>query len=75
MTSGSDPAQHIIQRHTNDIALKGLGVHMNFHGTFSHHAKQMRQKFDSIARRLRQSQLSPVLTRLFYNSFYIPLVE
>jgi hypothetical protein len=75
MTSGSDPAQHIIQRHTNEIALKGLGVHMNFHGTFSHHATQMRQKFDGIARRLRQSQLSPVLTRLFYNSFYIPSVK
>ena len=38
MTSGDTMEHHIITRHDNASALKGLGVHMNFLGTFSHHA-------------------------------------
>ena len=72
MTSGSNPEQQVIQRHGNDVELKGLGVHMNFMGTFSYHAKCMKQMFDGLARRLCQSHLSPGLSRVFYNSFYIP---
>jgi hypothetical protein len=53
MTSGANPEQHIIQHHSNHTKLKGLGVHMNFMGTFLHHAKSMRSKFDGIARCLR----------------------
>ena len=55
MTSGASPEHHIIRHHSNDMELKGLGVHMNFSGTFSFHAKMMKQKFDGLARRLRQS--------------------
>lgn len=72
LTSGANPEQHIIRRHSNDAEIKGLGVYMNFLGTFSYHALQMRQKFDGIARRLGQSRLSPALTRVYYNAFYIP---
>ena len=75
MTSGANPAQHIIQQHSNATELKGLGVHMNFMGTFAHHAKDMRIKFDGIARRLRQSSLSTTLARNFYNTFYLPSVR
>ena len=75
MTSGDTLEHHIITRHDNATELKGLGVHMNFMGTFSHHAKLMKSKFDSLARRLRQSHLSPGLSRTFYHSFYIPSVK
>ncbi len=74
LTSGSNPEQHIITRHSNDDAIKGLGVYMNFLGTFAYQALQMRKKFDGIARRLGQSRLSPTLTRLYYTAFYIPAV-
>ena len=35
----------------------------------------MKSKFDSMARRLRQSHLSPDLSRTFYRSFYVPSVK
>ena len=75
MTSGAQPEHHIIRQHSNSTELKGLGVHMNFIGTFPHHAKTMRTKFDGIARRLRQSSLSPLLSRRFYDTFYLPSVR
>jgi hypothetical protein len=75
MTSGTSPDHHVIKRHTNVIELKGLGVHMNFMGTFQFHSSNMRQKFDGLARRLRQSRLSPGLSRAFYTSFYLPAVK
>jgi hypothetical protein len=75
MTSGSTLEHHIITRHDNATALKGLGVHMNFLGTFSHHAKLMKSKFASMARRLRQSHLPTGLSRAFYQSFYVPSVK
>ena len=49
MTSGSNPEHHIIKRHSNMTEVKSLGVHMNFLGTYSVHAKQMRVKFDGLA--------------------------
>ena len=75
MTSGDSPDHHIIKHHSNDVELKGLGVHMNFCGTFASHAMAMKQKFDGLARRLCQSHLSPALSRIFYDSFYIPSVK
>ena len=48
---------------------------MNLCGTFASHAMAMKQKFDGLARRLRQSHLSPALSRIFYDSFYIPSVK
>jgi hypothetical protein len=75
MTSGESSEHHVIKRHSNVTELKGLGVHMNFMGTFKLHASSMRQKFDGLARRLRQSHLSPSLSRIFYNSFYLPSVR
>ena len=75
MTSGDNPAHHIIRRLTNEEEVRSLGVHMNFHGTFAHHAKMMRFKFDGLARRLQQSAMSPGLSQLFYNSFYLPSVR
>ena len=76
MTSGSSPEYHIIRQHSNTTELKSLGVHMNFMGTFSFlHATTMRLKFDGMARRLRQSSLSPALSRKFYNTFYLPSVR
>ena len=74
MTSGTRPEQHIIHQHANDKEIKGLGVHMNFFGTFEYHAMQMRAKFDAMARRLRQSNLSSTLSRKFYDTFYLPSV-
>ena len=75
MTSGSSPEHHIIRQHPNTTEVKGLGVHMNFFGTFAYHATSMRLKFDGMARRLRQSLLSPALSRVFYNTFYLPSVR
>ena len=75
MTSGRSPEHHIITRHSNDSELKGLGVYMNFKGTFALHAKMMKVKLDKLASRLSQSKLSPSLTRVFYDSFYIPSVK
>ena len=76
MTSGSGAEHHIIKQHSNTTELKGLGVHMNFMGTFAYHAATMRIKFDGMARRLRQSSLSPALARVFYdNAFYLPSVR
>ena len=75
MTSGTNPETHIIRRHTNEEALKGLGVHMNFHGTFEHHAKTMRFKFDELARRLQRSAMSTTLSQVYYNTFYLPSVR
>ena len=72
MTSGDNPEHHVIKRHANDTELQGLGVHMNFLGTFSLHAKFMKNKFDGLARRLQQSHLSPAMSRLYYNTFYVP---
>ena len=75
MTSGDNPEHHIIRQHSNATELKGLGVHMNFMGTFSAHAATMRIKFDGMARRLRQSSLSSTMARKFYNTFYLPSVK
>ena len=38
MTSGQNPEQHIICRHSNETEMKGLGVHLNCLGTFKYHA-------------------------------------
>ena len=54
MTSGRSPEHHIITRHSNKSELKGLGVYMNFKGTFALHAKMMKVKFDKLASRLSQ---------------------
>ena len=48
---------------------------MNFQGTFAYHAKTMKNKFDAIAIKLRQASLSVFLSRVFYNSFYLPSVR
>jgi hypothetical protein len=65
LTSGVSLEQHIIKQHSNESVLKGLGIHKNFKGTFDFHAQTMKATFDWLASRLRQSQLSPVLSRLF----------
>ena len=75
MTSGSNPEQHSIQQHGNETEIKGLGVHMNFNGSFATHAATMRTKFDGLARRLQQSTMTPVLARLYYDTFYMPSVR
>jgi hypothetical protein len=75
MTSGDRPEHHVIKRHTNATEIKGLGVHMNFMGTFKLHASIMRQKSDGLARRLRQSHMSHGLSRSFYHSFCLPAVK
>lgn len=72
MTSGSSPEHHIILQHSNATEVKSLGVHMNCMGTFASHAATMRNKFDRMARRLSQSSLTPVLSRKFYDAFYLP---
>ncbi len=75
MTSGQSAEHHIITQHKNTTELKGLGVYMNFMGTFAYHAATMRTKFDRMARQLSQSSLSPILARVFYNTFYLPSVR
>ncbi len=74
MTSGMSPDNHSIKRYSNKSEIKGLGVYLNFTGTFSLHSKMMRTKFDALASRLSQSKLSPSIARVFYCSFYIPSV-
>jgi hypothetical protein len=75
LTSGDNPEQQIIHCHTNEHELKGLCVHMNFHGTFTQHAKTMKAKFDGLARRLHQSTMSSRLARVYYDTFYLPSVR
>ena len=75
MTSGSRPDTHIIPQLSNLKESKGLGVHMNFLGTFAFHAATMKQKFDGLARRLSQSSMSPVLSSMYYSTFYLPSVR
>jgi hypothetical protein len=75
MTSGASPEHHSICQHSNFTEIKGLGAHMNFMGTFALHAATMRIKFDGMARRLRQSSLSPALSMMFYKTFYLPSVR
>ena len=62
MTSGSNPEQHIIRQNSNDTEVKGLGVFMNFNGTFKTHAKNMRFKFDGLARQFQKSSMTPILS-------------
>ena len=50
MTSKDNRVQHTIRHITNEEEVRSLGVHTNFHGTFAHHAKVMRLKFDGMAR-------------------------
>ena len=73
-TSGNNPTRHIIRQTTNEEEVRSLDVYMNFHGTFAHHAKLMRFKFDGLARRLQQSPMSPALSQIYYNTFYLPSV-
>jgi hypothetical protein len=75
MTSGSNPEQHIIRQLSNDTEVKGLGVFMNFNGTFKTHATHMRFKFDGLARKLQKSSMTPSLSRVYYNTFYLPSVR
>ena len=75
MKSGSSPEHHIIRQHSNTSEIKGLGVQMNFMGTFASHASTIRTKFDIMARRLRQSSLSSAMAMKFYNTFYLPSVR
>ena len=75
MTCGSNPETHLIRRHTNEEATKGLGVHMNFQGTVAHHAKTMRFKFNELARHLHRSAMSPTLAQVYYNTFYLPAIR
>ena len=74
LTSGQNPAQHIIKQNSNSTGLKGLGVYLNFDGTFATHAAEMRNKFDTIARRLQKSGMSPFLSMIYYKTFYLPAV-
>ena len=70
MRSGTNPEHHVICQHSNDKEVKGLGVFMNFYGTFAVHAHPVRFKFDGLARRLRKSSMSSILSRVYYNTFY-----
>lgn len=57
MTSGNIPEHHVIKRHTNTTELKGLGVHMNFLGTFNFHAS-----ISYVAEIRRTSTTSPTIS-------------
>jgi hypothetical protein len=75
MTSGSSPEHNIIRQVDNDSAPKGLGVYMNFKGTFGVQAKTMRKKFDTMAQQLRQISMSSLLARKYYFTMYLPAVK
>jgi hypothetical protein len=75
MTSGSSPDHNIIRQVDNDEAPKGLGVYMNFKGTFGFQAKEMRLKFDTMAQHLRPVKISPFLNRKYYFTMYLPAVK
>jgi hypothetical protein len=75
MRSGSSPDHNIIRQADNVEAPKGLGVFMNFKGTFGFQAKQMRLKFDAMAQQLRPVKMSPFLARKYYFTMYLPAVK
>jgi hypothetical protein len=75
MISGSSPEHNIIRQVDNDSAPKGLGVYMNFKGTFGVQAKTMRNKFDMMAQQLRQISVSSLLSRKYYFTMYLPAVK
>ena len=66
MTSGDSPEANIIHRIDNDTAARNLGVYLNASGTFSHHAKVVKMKSDTLAHRLQSSRLSCTLLALVY---------
>jgi hypothetical protein len=75
MTSGSSPDHNIIRQLDNDKAPKGLGVYMNFKGTFGVQANKMRLKFDTMAQQLRLVSMSPLLAHKYYFTMYLPAVK
>ena len=71
----SSPDHNIIRQVDNDKAPKGLGINMNFKGTFGVQAKKMRLKFDTMAQQLRPVSMSPLLARKYYFTMYLPAVK
>ena len=71
----SSPDHNIIRQVDNDKAPKGLGVYMNFKGTFGVQAKKMRLKFDTMAQQLRPVKMSPLLARKYYFTMCLPAVK
>jgi hypothetical protein len=75
MTSGSSSDHNIIRQADNNEAPKGLGVYMNFKGTFGFQAKKMRLKFDTMAQQLRPVKMSSFLARKYSFTMYLPAVK
>jgi hypothetical protein len=57
-TSGLNPESYIICQHSNSTEFKGLGVNMNFYGTFALHVAEIKIKFDTKDRQIHRSSLS-----------------
>ena len=75
MTRGSSLDHNIIRQVGNNTAPKGLGVYMNFKGTFGFQAKKMCLKFGTMAQQLRPVKISPLLARKYYFTMYLPAVK
>jgi hypothetical protein len=74
MTSGDNPEQNIITRIDNHTAARNLGVYLNAHGTFQHHAQITKEKSATLAHRLQRSRLSPALAMTYYRTTYLPAI-
>ena len=74
MTSGDSPEANIIQRIDNNTAARNLGVYLNANGTFSHHAKFVKAKSDTLAHRLQSSRLSRTLSLVYYRTTFLPSI-
>jgi hypothetical protein len=74
MTSGDCPDANIITRIDNTTAARTLGVYLNAIGTFTHHAKILKAKSDTLAHRLQMSRLSRTLSLIYYRTTFLPSI-
>jgi Reverse transcriptase (RNA-dependent DNA polymerase) len=74
MTNGECPDANIIHRIDNNTAARNLGVYLNATGTFSHHAKIVKDKSDTLAHRLQSTRLSRNLSLIYYRTTFLPAI-
>jgi hypothetical protein len=74
MTNGDCPDANIIHRIDNTTATRNLGVYLNAIGTFSHHAKIVKTKSNTLAHRLQSTRLSRTLSMIYYRTTFLPAI-
>jgi hypothetical protein len=75
MTNGECPDANIIHRIDNNTTpCTNLGVYLNATGTFSHHAKMVKSKSNTLAHRLQSTRLSRNLSLIYYRTTFLPSI-